>query len=333
MKICSLILYVQNLAIGAMFFYISPLNAQSSLVGTLPMQFNPAFAGAVGSPRIGTSAYLVSTNFEGFGSRVYKYRRKNLSLSFDKFVPKIGSGIGIQGSYTNSFRNDSDLPTTDNTDNINLGLSFAPKFSFKGKYTLSPAVEINGNIKNTNYQHLSHKSEPVNTSFSPGARLGLSFNASKFYIGASYHFDGNFRNYRGIGWFGERRGYTATSGPHGYLQLGYNFQKREDSKFGFSPQLVLGRSKEHFKSSNQEYSAISNYMLINLNFRYKQFVWGTSWAGYYGVQLMAGWQKKNFRIAYLHAGQFNLTSFVGEVSFRYIFNKKESFKVNKNIDY
>lgn len=181
-----------------------------------------------------------------------------------------------------------------------MSLSIAPKFSFKGKYTLSPAVEINANFKNTNYDHFSQKLERVNSSVNPEFRLGLAFNARKFYVGVAYHIDGTLGKDRGgrDGVQGEI--FTSTS-PRWYLQMGYNFQRREDSKFSFSPQIICGGYKFHHNYVQQDHSYIDIDMILNLTFRYKQIVWGISYE-VEGLKAIVGWQKKNFRIAYTWIG-------------------------------
>ena len=82
---------------------------------------------------------------------------------------------------------------------------------------------------------------------------------------------------------------------------------------------------DHGQTNND---VIRKDMLINLLFRYKQVVWGITYGGFDGLQLMVGWQKKNFRIAYIHGGSFN-----GQISLRYIFDKKQAIDPNKNINY
>lgn len=332
MKKSSVMTYAKILAIVMAVFYSTEIYSQSSLIGTLPMQFNPAFAGGAGCPRIGTISQVViyKSPFSNFGT--YNYNRQNYEFSYDNFIPKISSGIGIHGGYSRLAYNGWQTNTLDLTHDIFLGLSIAPKFSFKGKYTLSPAAEINANFKNTNYDHFSQKMEPIKSSINPELRLGLAFNARKFYAGVSYHINGGFGNEIGGRTYGTNDFYRYSISPRWYLQMGYNFQRREDSKFSFSPQIVYGRYQTQSNIGQTNYDLIVTYMLINLNFRYKQFIWGLAHGGFDGLQIMVGWQKKNFRIAYIHGGGFN-SSYNGQLSFRYTFNTKQSLDINKNLNY
>lgn len=324
MKISSVILCVKTLTVATAFIYSSHLIAQSSHIGTLPMQFNPAFAGAAGSSRIGSSSDLRKSEF--FGS----YVRKNFAFSYDNFIPKVGSGIGIQGSYTRTAVNNLNRNRDGKADHISLGLSIAPKFSFKGRYTLSPAVEINAKLKNVDYEDISQRSERITTSFRPGVRLGLAFNTSNFYVGLSHHIEGIYNGHsRSLDF---DRDISLFSSPRSYLQMGYNFRKREDSKFSFSPQIVFGRYTVRSNYENRDYVSVYSYTLLNLMFKYKQVVLGPIWDSYGGIKLMAGWQKKNFRIAYVQGGLFN-GSFNGQISLRYILNTGKASNLSKNVNY
>jgi len=330
MKKSSVVTYVITLTIATVLFYSPHSKAQSSLIGTLPMQFNPAFAGAAGAPRIGINTNLLSVDLgPSKGNNIYKERK--LSFSYDNFLPKIASGIGFRGDYRRLINSGFVSRESETMDALRLGISLAPKFSFKGKYTLSPAVEVIANLKNTNYKHFSQKSELVNTSFSPEVRFGLNFNARKFYMGFSYHTPVPFRNYQRGRSFGVDEVVRISSSPRWYLQMGYNFQKREDSKFSFSPQIVYGRFRDYVYYGNQNYLRSHSDMLLNLIFRYKQIVWGITLGDYDGIKLMAGWQKKNFRIAYLQGASSR--GFNGQISFRYIFNTPKTSNVNLDSHY
>ncbi len=334
MKKSSGMSYAKILAIAMAVFCTTEIYSQSSLIGTLPMQFNPAFAGGAGCPRIGTSSHVVIYNykspFSNFGT--YKYNRQNFAFSYDNFIPKINSGIGIQGGYSRLAYNGWQTNNLDLTQDIFLGLSIAPKFSFKGKYTLSPAVEIKANFKNTNYEHFSQKWEPVKSSINPEFRLGLAFNARKFYTGLSYHINGSLGNERGGRIYGVNGNRFTSTSPIWLVQLGYNFQKREDSKFSFSPQIVFARYNYQVEDIYKNAITTRSDLYLNLIFRFKKVIWGTTYGGYEGIKLIVGWQNKNIKIAYLHGGGLT-ANYNGEVSLRYIFNCKKITDLNKNNNY
>lgn len=318
MKISSTVSYVKILTITVALFCNFQAVAQSPMSGVLPMQFNPAFAGATGSPRVGVSTHLSS--YSKF------FNRQNYAFSYDNFMPKLKSGIGIHGGYTRLARNEPYADELGNTHDVNFGLSVAPKFSFKGKYTLSPAVEINANLKNTNYEHFSQKLDRVKTSLQPQLRFGIALNGRKFYIGVSYHINGSLGYELGgrpTNMGGDR---IISTSPRSYLQMGYNFQRRDDSKFSFSPQIVFLRLKTNEHYGNQEYNHVYHVLTPILNFRYKHVCWGLSYEGYEGVKAMIGWQNKNMKISFITSGTSN-----GQLSLRYIFNTKSTSDLNKVI--
>jgi hypothetical protein len=79
--------------------------AQDAPLGALPTQFNPAFAGEAGSPRI-SSSFVYRTlpeskpvpNTQMMAS--YPYRMFGASTAYDQFVPALRSGVGIATSHT-----------------------------------------------------------------------------------------------------------------------------------------------------------------------------------------------------------------------------------------
>lgn len=200
MKNSLFVSYTKSLGVGLLMLSTSFLSAQSVLIGNQPMQFNPAFAGTAGGPRMGTDA-----DFYRKDNSWNKSSKNNIAFSFDHFIPKLKSGVGIQTTYSNSefqwkpfFNNGATQPSY-HSENFNVGMSIAPKFSFKGRYTFSPAAEIGIRYLKTNYLHVSQNGEFNNSSLNPSLRLGISFNSRKLYIGLSYDFDevnsGNIRGY------------------------------------------------------------------------------------------------------------------------------------------
>ena len=333
MKSSSVVTYVKILTIGTALFCKFHVSAQSSLLGTLPMQFNPAFAGAAGSHRVGLSSHLITYKSPFTTDPTLRYNKQNYAFSVDNFIPKLNSGIGIHGGYTRLALNEWRTTEPENMHDMNLGLSIAPKFSFKGKYTLSPAVEINVKFKTTNYDHFSQKLERVKTSLQPEIRLGLAFNTRKFYMGIAYHINGTLGYERGGRASSMDGDVYKSTGPRWYVQIGYNFQRRDDSKFSFSPQIVYGCYKSHVNYGNRDFTSVNKEMILNLNFRYKQIIWGVAYdQAYEGLKLMVGWQKKNFRVAYIHGGGFT-SGYNGQISLRYIFNSKKTSDLNRNISY
>jgi hypothetical protein len=154
------------------------------------------------------------------------------------------------------------------------------------------------------------------------SRAGILFNTNKLYLGYTVNVlrriisNGQFNptNAKGMGWF------------ESYLQAGYTFQKNSDAKFSFTPQLVI--SIEKYPYSSQINVGLQAY---NVNFRYKQFIWGVNNRG-----LHLGWQTDQLRVMVtnsigdgINSVKYNSIGFgtdrvrySGTISFRYILGSK-----------
>ncbi|MBC7923087.1 MAG: hypothetical protein H7Z75_18565, partial [Ferruginibacter sp.] len=104
-------------------------------LGALPMQYNGSFAGETNGPRI-------SSNF-GLQTARRFYGRTYLAIaSYDQFIPAIRSGIGLTVGYGDfySIYTINASRRSYSSENYQVALAIAPKFSIKGKFTLSPSL-------------------------------------------------------------------------------------------------------------------------------------------------------------------------------------------------
>lgn len=277
-------------------------------LGVLPMQFNPSFAGGVGAPRlIGAAFYsriIGRTNIKGntFGSY----------LSYDQFIPGLRSGIGLSlGHQSTSVmmgpRPAGGFESESTSELYTVSLAVAPKFSIKGKYTLSPSLDFSyksGEYNSTSYSHIDNGEREWFQS-----RLGLLFNTQKYYIGYSatflnrFHLNGEMPDSLQVGF-------------QSSIQAGYTFQRNPDSDFSFTPQLSFSfREREEFLNVSPH---------INLTARYKRVIGGVSNSGAH-----LGFQTSNLRLMLSHSlSVFRPSPYIpqlvdGSISLRYIFKKAD----------
>jgi hypothetical protein len=255
--------------------------AQDAPLGALPTQFNPAFAGEAGSPRISSSlVYRSRQEWQRIPATQmvasYPYRMFQASTAYDQFVPALRSGVGIATSHTSG-------ATPYHTFTAHsVSLAVASKFSVRGKYTFSPSLDVE-------YGWLRESREAQ-----PGvmwhddmeahwirSRAGLLFNTDKYYVGYSaVVLQGPSWRYPYIG---------RKSGLYGiylsHLQVGYTFGSSTGSKFSFTPQLALriGEQGRYSPHSTRYVGSIRGRGVgveaFSLGCRYKQFALGRQQRG------------------------------------------------------
>lgn len=263
-------------------------NSQNLPGGFPPLIYNSSFAGSVSNARI-----CSNFRFQYMQDENYKYSEYDFAASYDAFFPGIRSGIGITAYKNKSISNQINFKSESRS--IAISLAIAPKISIKGKYTISPSLDINYNDEYQPWRDVS-----LQNGFS--SRAGVLFNATNYYIGYSVNLFQSkdlFHNYFS---------YFSSS-----LQMGYSFQKNQDSRFAFTPQLVL--------PIYSNYKRIVDWPLYNLGFRYDNYLFGAIGYTYFiPVGLQVGWQKKGWRIllSSIFAANYN-----ANLSLRYIFNQKD----------
>jgi hypothetical protein len=282
-------------------------------LGVLPMQYNGSFAGETGRPRINSGF-----TFKPF-DRASNYTYYNLNVSYDQFISSIRSGIGVTASYGGG----------PGYIGRGIGLAIAPKFSFKGKYTLSPSLDFQYGASSFNADGQYVGLPPLKASHYTASRAGLLFNTDKFYIGYSANVYTQY-TYR----FANDSSYTEPGSGfsrflNSTLQMGYTFQKNPDSKFCFTPQLAFAL---YNNASTRTSFRVQAY---NFTFKYQQFVWGINGSGlafndYADLSVHVGWQTKKLRLmlsnglpAIRREPNRAPYSYIGNLSFRYAFGKDD----------
>jgi hypothetical protein len=298
--------------------------AQDAPMGALPLQFNPAFAGEAGSPRISSSfVYRTLPEWQPVPNTQmmvnYPYRMFGASIAYDQFVPALRSGVGIATSHTQG-------ETPYYTSQVHsFSLAVAPKFSVGGKYTLSPSFDVEyGRLQQ------SHKEHPVVTwrgDFERHwvrSRAGVLFNTEKYYVGYSaVLLVGPPWRYPYIG---RKAGLYGIFLSH--LQLGYTFRSTTGSKFSFTPQLALriGEEGRYSPHSTRYVGSIRGRGVgveaFSLGCRYNRFLWGIN-----NVGVHVGWQTERLRVMLTNnAGLIRRVDFIpytGNLSLRYVFKENE----------
>ncbi len=286
----------------------SQLSTTPAQITGLPMYYIPSFAGNLGRVRV------ASENF-------YKYSDYNKTfstmVSVDGFVPKLSSGVGFFLGYDN-YSNKPGTGYDYHSNYSSMGFIFAPKISIKGKYTLSPGLSLTGNnVHKYMGEHIAAVYDPKN--FEPHyvdfsakyvtqnkftEKASLLFNTKKFYIGAAFNCSVKKLSLWNI-----------------ILQTGATFQRTDESKFSFSPNVVWSQlySREIYyyttKRTLHQYSPTN----VNLNFRYQKVLFGLN---YYSF--MVGFQHKNFRVMY----NTNIKLTQNTITLRLLFSNKESKRSN-----
>lgn len=268
-------------------------------LGALPMQFNPSFAGEAGGPRFSSSIGLRTAG----GDRSNSY---TLNASYDQFIPALRSGVGFSGRYLNA---SSRLMSSAG---YAFSAAIAPKFSLKGKYTISPSLELTYGSSNVTINNWVVTNEPRYTSgYAWQSRAGLLVNTRKWYFGYSIDIplQNTYQyNLAGILVFQPAR-------FNSYWQFGYTFQRSSESRFSFTPQIA-------FRTGTERYGDFRYFgpVAINLNFRYQKFIWGINNSG-----IHLGWQTDRVRVMLSngYSSEGRETGYTGNATFRYMLKNSD----------
>jgi hypothetical protein len=145
------------------------------------------------------------------------------------------------------------------------------------------------------------------------SRIGLLFNTNKYYVSYSIavlnrdmfsvH---NQQRTNLITTLDTSYSYTSSQRFLSYLQAGYTFQRTPQSKFSFTPQVMV-----QIDHNNPYYKLAS--VAFNLNFKYQQFIFGVNNQGWH-----VGWQTDKIRLMLTNGIGSN---YHGNLSFRYLIKK------------
>lgn len=268
-------------------------------LGALPMQYNPSFAGETGAGRLSTSSSYQIYTLAPTSPDAHRDHNFSTYSSYDQFIPGIGTGIGITTGYLGVRGLNAHLNA------YYISAAIAPKISIKGKYTLSPSLDLSFLPYRTLFNGSSNPST-TSQGVSLSSKAGLLFNSNKYYIGYSVVIF--IRNKVSL----PEKTTFYYKDFLSYLQFGYTFQRSPESKFSFTPQFALSLSEKRHPDDD-----VVGFDGINLNFKYTQYIGGFNNSG---VHL--GYQNEKMRLMVSKSinnligipGSFNL-------SFRYIFKQ------------
>jgi hypothetical protein len=311
------------------------LQAQYVPAGALPTYYNGGFAGEAGAFRVASFSYLDYNYYLMFSGRT-SWTRSGSFISVDNFFKKIRSGVALTVNHQGRDRQFT---------NTAMSLVISPKFSFKGKYTFAPFADFS--FGRYNYRnlpgYLTYYPESYHIN-SYGIKTGFLVNSENAYIGISaniFHYSTTspaLRNY-----------VSAFTNMTYVLQTGYTFQRTPESRFSFTPQLVVSYERLNIPSSIRGIEKkLHNITLLDLSlmFRYKKFIYGTNSRG---LMLMLGYQNNRFKLlvnggingsfignkvnGYHFNNNFRITipgeglsGYSGSISLRYTLRKKPSVK-------
>jgi hypothetical protein len=307
------------------------LHAQRIPIGAIPTFYNGGFAGEAGALRIASFSHINGSYFSG-----ETWMSGGTKISADQFLKKLRSGVAFTAGYSGSKFGSS----------FSASSTIAPKFSFKGKYTFSPFLQVNVSTGEYHYDHDS-RAQGMPLDFivrSLTANTGFLVNSEKAYFGASAH---PFSyEHTTLPQFADHTRFF--SGMSYTFMGGYTFQRTPESEFSFTPQLAFSIAR--FRAIDPQTMAMSRYTSIslvdvNLVVRYKKLIGGINNNG-----VMVGYQTGRFKVQFTNfyrsnpgygrsidfSGRthFNTTpiligsqGYFGSISLRYVFIKHESPKM------
>ena len=297
-----------------LFLVMGQLKAQSGQISGFPLTVNPAFAGNMGVGRLSVNSFYNLLNKNRYKSN------QGSTIAYDFFLKKLSTGIGI--SISENHKQNPAIYSPYTNDNFKASLAIAPKFSISGKYTFSPAVSLEMLNTDQNYRSDMDINGGGFYDFKLKKRIdnyfsitgGVLFNSKKLFTGLTYKKALNNR-------FGSDVKYQWNA----TFQIGYVFQRTDDSKFSFSPSAVFKLNNytsfaydEVNKVNHLRYSTAGLVVpdLLNLNFRYSKLIWGI------GTDFMIGYQSANNNLRIMAISSNNSQ----EINLRYVFNKKNQGK-------
>ena len=298
------------------FFIVHLSFGQYPWISSLPTYYHPSFAGSSGKPRIAFNNTLT------FQEKNIIYSAKNYNnrciISYDNFLTKLHSGIGVSLRYSNDGYIHKYVKFITNSGEINA--TIAPKFSFNGRFTLSPSFQVYKSFEfvkaDLNYP-LSGDSTISSldtniTRHNSGLKIGMMVNTKKLFVGIGFFMNQYTPFYNQNGLIGK--------GGNLFILTGYTFKFREASKFSFTPVIMYGFNRTIFVM-NEDYDI--NYDNIYLELKYSKFFAGVSLRR----EIMLGYKTEKFQFMFTgRYGSFGkkLLSeppafYTGQLSVKYIF--------------
>lgn len=287
---------------GMLLSFASYGQRSDAPLGALPMQYNSSFAGEGSGPRI-------SSNI-GFNSDYINFplRRLITDLSYDQFVSRIHTGVGLSTSYYNG------RSEFGKTAAYSVGAAIAPKFSIKGKVTISPSLDFSFARGDVYLDFRRYDGTELEYGYTYiRSRAAILVNTQKWYVGYSVDAYTNL-DYRNDT-IATRIG-TPFKGFNSVLQLGYTFQRSTDAKFSFTPQIAFKIREQPQRFEDPLWERIKQ-VDFNFTFRHDKFIWGAN-----GNGIHVGLQTQQLRLMLTNwIKDDNTYPYAGNLSFRYIFKK------------
>ena len=269
--------------VGVLLLLTGMKAAGQSQVTALPLKYHPGFAGASADGRLVFYTGIENVNNDNIENKSNLFY--SIQSSFDFFIKKISTGIGIQSGYIKNNILLSDqvnslyLKYTDVLENQTLSivsgiqnqLSVSPKISFRGRYTLAPGISIiHSNLwlstyLSENYFHSFKSMVATRTEIISG----IVFNTENLSLALSARIWDKLSGNR-------QSEYSNNTSL--YFQGGYVYKRNVNSRFSFNPVLLV--------SAERRIPGYSVYALLNLNFKYKNIIFGVL------PGVMAGYQSQ-----------------------------------------
>ena len=290
--------------------------AQIVQFSQLPVSLNPSLAGSADAMRVAVGTSYFDYKFPEVG-HLSKYSVS--LLSFDKFIPKLKSGIGFYSNigFLNSENDFATYMNQRSNSSAQLGLCISPKFSVKNKTnpnlvktTWSPSIEINyramGVSMNSENSNGNRIGEAKLLGSALGFRIGLSRIGKNSVLGFAYGYQSilgspsssimqTYRDYDSLGTYIEKYEnedikFKQVNSHSFVFHYGISINLNKSKSLSLIPQVILSLNNANWTSGVTRIKPLVNADALNLvtNVRYKRFLAGYSYilsdvsGGYYG---------------------------------------------------
>lgn len=277
---------------------------QTPWVNAIPTLYHPSFAGSTDQLRIATNNILDLDNFNTSGLNLYRTVINQNHLSVDKFIGKIHTGIGMGLRY--STLTDEGIPRK--ADYLEGNIAIAPKFSFRGKYTISPSLQITAGKLRDDFSYVDNGFAGPFVMHYPYTvryicvKAGLMYNTKSFFIGAACIFTNKVYSTLTDPF---RSNYSLTFLERLSFIAGYTFRRSEESKFSFTPVLLFGLQPNYWNQfMSKEY-----HTNIYFNFKYKKAIAGVD----LHTNIMFGYEGEKVKIMLVQ--RYRTQSALGEKAY------------------
>lgn len=288
-------------------------------VGMMPTYYNGGFAGEAGAPRVAIFSYFTSHTYRLTPDHQEHWRFSGSYVSVDHFVKNLRSGIAVTTGY---IRQSQDLyDQHQKVSNNFCSIAISPKISSKGKYTLAPFADFYfGHKRDTLADDMNYFGKTITAGQYHwndfGIKTGFLVNSDKAYVGLS----AQILNYtqspyadKSLNFFHE----VVYA-----LQMGHTFQRKQESKFSFTLQLVFWWQR--YQAVRYPYTTAKWHLRyegdLNLVFRYTKFIAGLNFTG-----VMVGYQNNKFKLQI--SNFWSREAYSGSISLRYTFRKNGASKM------